>query len=184
MNYIKDVSLRVANNNKYNAIVEIPKFTNKKLELVEPDNDRVASVRKTKCRYPFFYGSFPQTLAEDKDPLDVIIISKKLHYKPLTIKEVSIIGVIKTIDNGEKDDKILAVDSTIKKFNYKKLKRILKFLKKYKGKNSGTIVDDEIYPSKVAIGLINKCNESYLNKDKKPEYKIKEVIIDGTLGQL
>lgn len=50
--------------------------------------------------YPFLYGSFPQTLAGDKDPLDMILFTDKTHQL-LDIVKVDVIGAVKTIDEGE-----------------------------------------------------------------------------------
>ena len=65
MNYIKDIELKT--NNLYNAIIEIPKKTKNKYELEDGSSEKVVKVRRVKCKYPFYYGCFPQTLAGDND---------------------------------------------------------------------------------------------------------------------
>jgi inorganic pyrophosphatase len=69
--------------------------------------------------YPFYYGSFPRTLAGDKDPLDMILFTDKQH-QPLDLVKVDIIGAVKTIDAGEQDDKIICVESDCGLSNVKK----------------------------------------------------------------
>ena len=105
MNFIKDISL-LESEGVINGIIEIPIGTTSKFELVEPKFDDIKCVRKVKRKYPFYYGCFPQTLAGDNDPLDMILFSNK-GRGTLDIVLVQPIGVVKTIDNGEIDDKTL-----------------------------------------------------------------------------
>ena len=162
MNYIKDTKLE--ENNFYNMIIEIPKGTNSKYELVGPKNDHVEEVRKVIGKYPFYYGCFPQTYAGDKDPLDVILFTDR-KYNSLDIVKTQIIGVIKTLDYGEIDDKILAIpyDEVIEHLDELE-KKALKFLSKYKGKNSNTQIDYTIYDCGEAIDLIEETNKNYINR--------------------
>ena len=64
MNYIKDINLK--ENGTYNMIIEIPKGTKNKYELVEGTFDKVECVRKVKFRYPYYYGCFPQGMRSCK----------------------------------------------------------------------------------------------------------------------
>ena len=162
MNYIKDINL--FKDSFYNMVIEIPKGTNSKYELVEPNNSEVKEVRKVVGKYPFYYGCFPQTYAGDKDPLDAILFTNR-RYNSLDIVKTQIVGVIKTIDNGEIDDKILAIpyDETIEHLD-KLEKKTLKFLSKYKGRNSNTQIDYTIYDCGEAIDLIEETNKNYINR--------------------
>lgn len=162
MNYIRDIKLKEGDN--YNVIIEIPIGTNNKYELVEPENDKVNCVRKVVGRYPFYYGCFPQTFAGDGDPLDMILLSRK-NRGLLDITEVQVIGVIKTIDNGEVDDKVLciAADEPIARLD-KLEKKAMKFLKTYKGKKSNTVIDEKIYDNVCAIETINNAHKNYLDR--------------------
>ena len=171
MNYIKDIKLREKDN--YNVIIEIPKGTNKKYELVEPNNNRVECVRKVKGKYPFYYGCFPQTLAGDKDPLDAILFTKR-KYKSLDIVKVQLIGVIKTVDNGEIDDKVLVIpiDEDIKDLN-KYIKKALKFLHKYKGKNANTQIDTTIYDALETYRIVYEAYLKYQSGDSTLHLKIR-----------
>lgn len=161
MNYIKDVSLRL-NNEIYNMIVEIPKGTNKKFELVEPNFDKVECVRKVKGKYPFYYGCFPQTYAGDKDPLDAILLTNKTLHS-LDIERVVPIAVIKTIDNNEIDDKVICVsyDEVVYIDLDKLLKPVYKFLKSYKGRHPNMYIDEIPYDKSVARTLIENANKNY-----------------------
>ena len=171
MNYIKDIKLE--ENTFYNMIVEIPKGTNSKYELVEPKNDHVEEVRKVIGKYPFYYGCFPRTLAGDNDPLDAILLTKR-KYKSLDIVKVQLIGVIKTVDNGEVDDKVLVIPTDELSENlYKQEKKTLKFLSKYKGKNANTQIDTTIYDAAEAWRIICEAHLRYQSGDKTLHLEIK-----------
>ncbi|HYD03476.1 MAG TPA: inorganic diphosphatase [Alphaproteobacteria bacterium] len=90
-------------------IIEIPKGSSVKYEI---DKDtgllRLDRVLYSAVHYPGDYGFMPQTLWDDGDPLDVIVISSHPVY-PMTIASVRPIGVIHMEDGGEGDDKIIAV---------------------------------------------------------------------------
>lgn len=162
MNYIRDLQLKLEDG--YTGIIEIPIGTNSKYELDEKSFDKLIKVREVKGKYPFYYGCFPRTLAGDNDPLDMILLSRK-NRACLDIVAVYPIGVIKTIDNGEVDDKIIVIakDEIIK--NLDKLeKTALKFLSRYKGKNANTQIDYNIYDCEEAEKLIEEARINYDNK--------------------
>ena len=170
MNYIEDISLK--ENGNYNIIIEIPKGTNSKYELVDGKFDKVIEVRKVIGKYPFYYGCFPQTYAGDKDPLDVILLSKKKR-KILDIVNVQPIAVIKTIDNNEVDDKVICVDVKENLKHLDKLeKEAIKFLKTYKGKRSNTVIDENIHFIEEAINIIDKANKAYINRKQTKGFRV------------
>ncbi len=92
-----------------NVVVEIPTGSNHKIEW-----DRKLGVMKLDRVEPSIfakptnYGFIPQTLDEDGDELDVLLITTN----PLTtglVVEAKVIGVMKFVDDGEVDDKVIAV---------------------------------------------------------------------------
>ncbi len=93
-----------------NAIIEIPKDSKLKYEL-----DKESGLLKldrflfSAVHYPGDYGFVPRTLWEDGDPLDILVLTTRSIEYPLTLAEARVIGVARMIDNGDKDDKILAV---------------------------------------------------------------------------
>lgn len=167
MNYITDIKLQ--EQDSFNMIVEIPKGTNKKFELVEPNFDKVECVRKIHGKYPYYYGCFPQTYAGDKDPLDAILISNK-KYKSLDIVKVQLLAVIKTIDNDEIDDKLIVIptDEPVENLN-KKYRIILKFLKSYKGKKANMFLDEKLYDCTIAKKLLDRANADYNKLNSKEQ---------------
>ena len=58
--------------------------------------------------YPHNYGFIPQTYCDDKDPLDILVICS-VSVEPMCLMEAKVIGVMKMLDQGEADDKIIAV---------------------------------------------------------------------------
>ncbi len=133
MNYIHDLKNNITKElTAITSIVEIPKGSNEKWEVNE-DGRTATMVRKIKLNYPFYYGFIPKTLADDKDPTDIIILTNRELTNPLI--KVDIIAVIPTIDNGEIDDKFIGIDNEIivsKKWIKKEIKKAIKFIKNYK----------------------------------------------------
>jgi inorganic pyrophosphatase len=92
-----------------NVIIEIQKGSKNKYELdKETGLIMLDRVMYTGQDYPFDYGFVPNTLCEDGDPLDVILYTT-YPLMPGVLVEARPVGVIKMIDGGEADDKILAV---------------------------------------------------------------------------
>ena len=62
----------------------------------------------TPVAFPINYGFLPRTLGQHNDALDVIVISS-IHIPPMTLVNVRVLGVMKMIDTGEIDDKLIGV---------------------------------------------------------------------------
>jgi inorganic pyrophosphatase len=92
-----------------NAIIEIPKGSKGKFEIHKPSGllmlDRVLF---SAVHYPANYGFIPQTYCDDKDPLDILVIMS-IEIPHLCMVSAKVIGVMRMIDQGEADDKIIAV---------------------------------------------------------------------------
>ena len=90
-------------------IVEIPKNSSNKIEY---DGKlglfRLDRALYSPMHYPGDYGFVPGTLAEDEDPLDVLVLVQEPSFTGCMI-EVRPVGVLNMIDNEEGDQKILAV---------------------------------------------------------------------------
>lgn len=161
MNYINDVSLYNKDDGTENVVIEICPGTNDKNELIEPGFSNLKCVRQVIGEYPFYYGSFPQTYAGDKDPLDFILFTDKEHHL-LDLVKVDVIGAIKTIDAGEIDDKIICVEADCGLKNvHKKLGKAIKFLKKYKGKNSDMIIKKKLASMEEAEMLVSEAHNAW-----------------------
>jgi inorganic pyrophosphatase len=94
---------------EFDAVIEIPKGSKCKYEL-----DKYTGLLKldrilyTSTHYPANYGFIPRTYADDGDPLDVLVLCSEPVY-PLTLIRVYPIGVMRMIDDGKMDDKIIAL---------------------------------------------------------------------------
>jgi|SRR5882757_2374613 len=92
-----------------NALIEIPQGSKAKYEIDKPTGllklDRVIY---SSFHYPVNYGFIPQTLGKDGDPLDILVMCSE-SIQPLCLVEARVIGNMQMIDNGEQDDKIIAV---------------------------------------------------------------------------
>jgi len=97
---------------EFYALIEIPQGSITKYEI-DPDTgfvmvDRYVSMPTA---YPINYGSIPSSLGGDGDPLDVLVYTRE-PIAPGAFIKVRPIGVLRMIDGGESDDKVLAVPVT------------------------------------------------------------------------
>jgi len=96
---------------KVNALIEIPQGSRAKYEVDKSTGllklDRVIY---SSFHYPANYGFIPQTLGQDNDPLDILVLCSQ-SIQSLCLVEATVIGNMQMIDNGELDDKIIAVAS-------------------------------------------------------------------------
>jgi len=100
------------------AIIEIPRGSKAKYELDKATGMlRLDRVLFSSVFYPANYGFIPQTLGEDHDPLDILVLSQ-IEAEPLCIISAKVIGVMRMIDSGEADDKIIAVAEKDMSVNY------------------------------------------------------------------
>ncbi|HJR40897.1 MAG TPA: inorganic diphosphatase [Gemmatimonadaceae bacterium] len=93
------------------AFVEIPSGSRNKYELdKESGMLRLDRVLYSAVHYPGDYGFIPRTLAEDRDPCDILVLVNEPTFPGCQI-DARPIGVLRMLDRGEADDKILAVPS-------------------------------------------------------------------------
>jgi inorganic pyrophosphatase len=92
-----------------NAVIEIPRGSRAKYEIdKESGLIKLDRVIYASMYYPLNYGFIPQTLGEDGDPLDIVVLTQ-VSTVPLCIIPSRVIGLMRMIDRGENDDKIIAV---------------------------------------------------------------------------
>ena len=93
-----------------NAIVEVSSGSINKYELItESGQLKLDRVGYSSMAYPFTYGAIPGTWDFDGDPLDVEIVNVTEALVPGSLVELRVIGVMKFVDGGEVDDKVIAV---------------------------------------------------------------------------
>lgn len=117
IDYANDID-PISSSGNINVVIEIPSGTHNKFEVSKKSGQIVQDVenglpRKIKyIGYPGNYGMIPRTLLSindggDGDPLDVIVLGEQLQKG--SIVEIKLIGILKMLDNGEIDDKLIAV---------------------------------------------------------------------------
>lgn len=107
MNLLHDIPAGTAD--EMNVIIEIPKFSKNKYEI-DKNTGIIAldRVMHTAQDYPFDYGFVPQTLFDDGDALDVVLITT-YPLAPGIMVKARPVAIMEMIDDGDRDDKIIAV---------------------------------------------------------------------------
>lgn len=109
MNIWHDMNPDRIKEDHFSAVIEIEKGGKNKYELdKETGLLKLDRVLHTSTHYPANYGFIPRTYADDNDPLDVLVLCTE-SILPMTIVDCYPIGVIKMIDDGAIDEKIIAV---------------------------------------------------------------------------
>lgn len=152
------------------GIIEIPKSTKAKYEL---DKDsgllRMDRVLFSSMHYPANYGFIPQTYCDDNDPLDILVLSQ-IDIVPMCIVSAKVIGVMRMIDGGELDDKIIAVandDISVNHINdiselpRHTLDELKNFFEDYKKLEKKTVEVEDFQNAKVAKEIVRKSIEDY-----------------------
>lgn len=177
MNLWYDVSLGKKVPEEFNAIIEIPKGSFNKYE-VDKESGLIALDRAnySYAPYPFDYGFAPQTLWDDGDPLDVIVLTT-FPLAPGILVAVRPVAVIDMTDTGESDYKIIAVPVEDKRWDDTKdlgdlnkhmLKEFTHFFETYKvlkGKPAIVTINN-IMDKKAAQAAVLKSIELYKKSGK------------------
>jgi inorganic pyrophosphatase len=153
-----------------NGIIEIPQNTRAKYELdKESGLLRLDRVLYSSMYYPANYGFIPQTYCDDKDPLDIVILSQ-ITVVPMCIVEAKVIGVMRMLDGGELDDKIIAVANNDMSVNHidniKDLPRhffreLKNFFEDYKKLENKTVVVEDFQDVDIAKEIVIKSIADY-----------------------
>jgi inorganic pyrophosphatase len=107
---------------KFNVVIETPRGSKNKFEMSKQFPGIVLDrVLHSSVVYPVEYGAIPGTLYDDGDPIDVMVLTSIPTF-PGVVLEARPIGVMKMIDQGDKDNKILAVAT--KDPNYRHVKSL------------------------------------------------------------
>ena len=160
------------------AVIEISKGSRCKYEL---DKDtgmlRLDRVLYTATHYPANYGFIPRTFADDLDPLDVLVICSET-IQPMTLVRCYPIGVLRMIDDGHIDDKIIAVPHSDPLYNHYRnidelpshlFDEMQHFFRVYKElENKSTAVEsmyDRARDEEIIAETIERYNETYVKKN-------------------
>ncbi len=159
-----------------NGIVEISTGMRTKYEVdKETGLLKLDRVLYSAVYYPANYGFIPQTLGDDHDPLDIMILCRE-PIQPLCLVPARVIGVMRMIDQGLGDEKILAVadnDANTKHLNdiselenHFKLE-LKEFFESYKKLENKIVTVPDFQDKQTAMGLIQKAIATYKGVYKK-----------------
>jgi inorganic pyrophosphatase len=155
-----------------NAIVEVPSNSINKYEIItESGQLKLDRVGYSSLAYPFTYGAIPMTWDLDNDPLDIMIMNVTEPLVPGSLVEARVIGVMKFIDGGEVDDKIIAVLNNDKRVEHIKTvadlgehfeKENTYYWEHYKDlKKTGTGKVEGFFGHDEAVKVVKECEERY-----------------------
>ena len=157
-------------NNVVETIIEIPMGTKNKYE-VNKETGRITldRVLYSALSYPGEYGFIEDTLSEDGDPLDILVISSYPTF-PGCVVAARILGYLTVIDNGEHDEKVIAVVDKDPRFeNIKELSdltehqkaEIKDFFASYKKLQNVKVDIKNFHNKEEALKLIEKCKKNF-----------------------
>ena len=176
MNLWHDVSLGPDVPRLFPVIIEVPKGSKVKYELDKTTGlIRVDRILYSSVHYPANYGFIPQTYCDDNDPLDVLVLGQETVV-PLAIMFAKPIGVMKMTDQGEADDKIIAVHAHDPEFNHynsikelppHRIAEIRRFFEDYKTLENKKVVVEDFFDFAVAEEIIKQSIDLYRSSDLK-----------------
>ena len=171
MNIWHDIEPKRITPTDFIAYIEITKGQKQKYELDKATGMLILDrVLYTSTHYPANYGLIPRTYTDDQDPLDVLVLCSET-LMPLTLVKCYPIGVIRMLDNGHRDDKIIAIPFDDPNYNmYTDIEELPKhifdemihFFKVYKELENKTTAVNEIDHADVAKQIIAHDIESYI----------------------
>ena len=175
MNLWHDISIGEKAPNEINVIVEIPKGSNNKYELdKETGMIKLDRANYNSAAYPCEYGYIPQTLWDDGDAIDVLLLATyPIH--PGVLVNVRPVAIMKMTDGGESDDKIIGVPvddmrwndvndlADLNKHTLKEFKNYFEVIKQLKGKPVEVTVHG-FYDKAEAFAAINRSRDLYKEK--------------------
>lgn len=172
MNLLHDID--PGTKEEMNVVIEIPKGSHNKYEIDKATGIiKLDRVMHSAQDYPFDYGFVPQTLWDDNDALDVVVLTT-YPLAPSILVPARPIGIMHMTDGGEADEKIIAVASgdprysevkDIKDANQHVLKEIAHFFATYKQIQKKEVIVGEFEGKEVALAAFERAQKMY--KDKK-----------------
>lgn len=168
-----DVSIGNKSPESVTGIIEIPKNCRAKYELDKDSGMLILDrVLYSSINYPANYGFIPRTYCDDDDPLDILVLSQ-IDIVPMCLVEAKVIGVMRMLDGGEMDDKIIAVAANDMSVNHindiselppHSVKELRSFFEDYKKLENKTVVVEEFQNKEVAYDIIKQSIIDYNKK--------------------
>ncbi len=158
-----------------NTLIEINSWSINKYEYItETWTLKLDRVWFSSLSYPFAYGAIPCTWDLDNDPLDIEIVNVTEPLVPGSLVEARVIWIMKFVDGGEVDDKVIAVINDDKRSAHIKsiedlweqfIKETTYYWEHYKDlKKPGTWKVEWFFGADEAVKIIDECIERYHNE--------------------
>ena len=173
MNIWHDIDPSVVSPENFTAVIEIPKGSSCKYEMDKYTGLlRLDRVLYTSTHYPANYGFIPRTFADDGDPLDVLVLCEESIH-PMTLIQVFPIGVMRMIDGGALDDKIIAVPVSDPSYNHIRtidelpahiFDEMMHFFSVYKQLENKQTAVKELFGPEEAKQIMQACMDNYNEK--------------------
>lgn len=170
MNIWHDISDNRIKPDKFIAVIEIPKGGKQKYEMDKATGMlKLDRILYTSTHYPANYGFIPRTLADDGDPLDVLVLCTE-QLQPMCLVECYPIGVFSMTDDNEQDEKIIAIPFDDPQMNHLKdmpdlpghiYSEIFHFFSVYKSLEHTDTSMQEVENAETARNVIKKCLQAY-----------------------
>lgn len=158
------------NTDTVRAIIEIPKGSRAKYELDKKCGLlKLDRVLYSSVYYPANYGFIPKTYCNDKDPLDILVLSQ-INIEPLCLVNACVVGVIRMIDQNESDDKLIAVAADDPSVNYIKdihelppyfISELKNFFEEYKKLENKSVLVENFLDKSTAIQTLKDSIARY-----------------------
>ena len=173
MNIWHDMDPKQVTPTDFSAVIEIPKGSHCKYELDKYTGLlRLDRVLYTSTHYPANYGFIPRTFADDGDPLDVLGLCNE-PIQPMTLVRVYPIGVMRMLDDGHIDDKVIAIPFSDPSYNNIRsidelpghvFDEIMHFFKVYKQLENKQTDVKELYDRETAEKIVAEAIDGYVDK--------------------
>ncbi|MEO0513067.1 MAG: inorganic diphosphatase [Planctomycetota bacterium] len=154
----------------FRAVIEIPKGSSNKYELDKHTGMlRLDRVLSSAVYYPANYGFIPQTYAEDRDPLDVLVFCTE-KIESMCICDARAVGMMSMIDDGDLDHKIIAVlvndpefseYQDVNEFPGHTFRMLERFLQDYKALEGKIVEVDQVKSTPEADAEIERSLDAY-----------------------
>lgn len=170
MNIWHDISPKRITAENFIGVIEIKKGSKKKYELDKETGLLILDrILYTSTHYPANYGFIPRTLADDGDPLDILVLTTE-DIDPMVLVKCYPIGVIVMMDGGKRDEKIIAIpfdDPTYNSYGdisdlpahiFDEMRHFFETYKELEGKSTAV---DEVLGRGEAVAIIKESIDNY-----------------------
>lgn len=154
-----------------NAIIEIPKGSKAKYELDKKSGlIKMDQILSSSMQYPANYGFIPQTACNGNNPLSILVLGQETAF-PLCIMRAMPIAVMKMLDQGKADDKVvIAVHADDPEFSHinsleelppRRMKDIESFFEEYKKLENKMVRVEKFFDRSEVFRVIDSARELY-----------------------